>query len=306
MFNFIYAGIAVVFVMTLTSALLVLIMLMIWKTHILLVLGYVLIFGSVELLYLSAVLYKFDQGGYLPLTFAAVLMCIMYIWNNVYRRKYYYELEHKISPHKVINEIGGDKRVQRIPGLAIFYSELVQGIPPIFKHYVKNVPALHSVLVFVSIKSLPISRVATEERFLFRRVEPKELNMFRCVVRYGYNDVHNEQESFQRILIERLKDFIINSNINTSSNGGVIQEEEEGGINELLDREIGMINEASQAGVVHLIGQSEVIATKGSGIGKKILINYAYNFLKRNLRQSDQVFDIPHQHMLKVGMTYEL
>ncbi|KAH6808474.1 high affinity K+ transporter 5 [Perilla frutescens var. frutescens] len=34
--------------------------------------------------------------------------------------------------------------VLRLPGLAIFYSELVHGIPPIFKHYVANVPALHS------------------------------------------------------------------------------------------------------------------------------------------------------------------
>ncbi|RZC25143.1 Potassium transporter 5 [Glycine soja] len=72
-------GIAVVFVMTLTSALLVLIMIMIWKSHILLVINYVV----VELIYSSSVLYKF---GYLPLAFAAVLMIIMYIWNDVYRR----------------------------------------------------------------------------------------------------------------------------------------------------------------------------------------------------------------------------
>ena len=74
-----HAGIAVVFVMTLTSALLVLIMILIWKSHILLVINYVV----VELIYSSSVLYKF---GYLPLAFAAVLMIIMYIWNDVYRR----------------------------------------------------------------------------------------------------------------------------------------------------------------------------------------------------------------------------
>ncbi|CAN1253350.1 Potassium transporter 5 [Linum perenne] len=136
-------GIAVVFVMTLTSSFLVLIMLMIWKTHILLVLIFISTIGTVEIIYLSSVLYKFNQGGYLPLAF-----------------------------------------LSRLPGLALFYSELVQGIPPIFSHYLANVPALHSVLVFVSIKSLPIGRVPIEERFLFRRVEPKELGMFRCVARY--------------------------------------------------------------------------------------------------------------------------
>lgn len=171
-----------VFVMTLTSSFLVLIMIMIWKTHMLLVISCAVIVGSVELLYLSSVLYKFYQGGYLPLGFAAVLVTVMYVWNNAYRRKYYYELDHKISPEK-LKEIAAETKFCRIPGLGIFYSELVQGMPPIFKHYVENVPSLHSVVVFVSIKSLPISKVPIEDRFLFRRVEPKELNVFRCMVR---------------------------------------------------------------------------------------------------------------------------
>ncbi|XAR61298.1 hypothetical protein NMG60_11034951 [Bertholletia excelsa] len=319
-------GIAVVFVMTLTSSLLVLVMIMIWKTHILLIILFVLVIGSVELLYLSSVLYKFDQGGYLPLAFALVVMAIMYIWNNVYRRKYYYELDRKISPEKV-KEIVADSNFSQIPGFAIFYSELVHGIPPIFKHYLANVPALHSVLVFVSIKSLPISKVPVEERFLFRRIQPDELNLFRCVVRYGYTDVRNEEEPFERLLIERLKDFIreqhylstatgrkedmsgeingkLQNKLENGNNSGKVEEQEEQ--MEALEREIEVLDQAWRAGVVHLLGESEVIASKGAGVGKRILIDYGYNFLKRNLRQTEKVFDIPHEKLLKVGMTYEL
>ena len=166
-----------VFVMTLTSAFLVLIMIMIWKSHILLVISYVLVISSVELFYLSPVFDKFAHGGYLPLAFAAILMTIMFIWNNVNRRKYFNELDHKISLGK-LKDIAADTNLCRMPGLALFYLELVQGIPPIFKHYVLNIPALHSVLVFVTIKSLPISKVPIEECFLFRRVEPKNKNAF--------------------------------------------------------------------------------------------------------------------------------
>lgn len=145
--------------MTLTSSFLVLIMVMIWKTHIIFIIAYILIIGSVELVYLSSVLYKFDQGGYLPLAFAAVLMSIMYVWNSVFRKKYFYELNHKVSSEK-FNEMVNTTSFRRIPGMALFYSELVQGIPPIFKHYVEHVHALHSVLVFVTIKSLPVSKVS--------------------------------------------------------------------------------------------------------------------------------------------------
>ena len=306
--------------MTLTSAFLVLIMIMIWKSHILLVISYVLVIGSVELLYLSSVFYKFDQGGYLPLAFAAILMTIMYIWNDVHRRKYFYELDHKISLEK-LNEIATDKNLCRMPGLAMFYSELVQGIPPIFKHYVENVPALHSILIFLTIKSLPISKVPVEERFLFRRVEPRDQNMFRCVVRYGYIDVRSEDEPFEKMLVERLKQFIINDfwfsqrKLSNGKNDGELEveffnEEDENEevehVKEELEREIEAMDQASHAGIVHLIGENEVVARKGASIGKRFLINYAFNFLKKNLRQTENVFEIPQKRMLKVGMTYEL
>lgn len=73
-------GIAVVFVMALTSSFLVLIMIMIWKMHILLVISYILVIGTIELLYLSTVFYKFNQEAYLALTFALVLMGIIYTY----------------------------------------------------------------------------------------------------------------------------------------------------------------------------------------------------------------------------------
>ena len=330
---FLRAGIAVVFVMTLTSSFLVLIMIMIWKIHIIFAISYIVIIGALEFLFLTSVLYKFDQGGYLSLVFATVLITIMFVWNNVFRGKYYYELEHKVSSNK-LKEILDDTKFCRIPRLALFYSELVHGIPPIFKHYAANVPALHSVFIFVSIKTLPISKVPVEERFLFRRIEPKDLNVFRCVVRYGYTDVRNEQEPFEKILVERLKEFIsddfwlsqrmlnndkedgeVNDEMKqveeikeeeTLSDNEDVKEVEEVKGREVVKREIGEVDKAWNSGVVHLIGEGEVVASKGASIGKRILINYVYNFLTRNLRQSNEVFDIPHKRMLKVGMIYEL
>ncbi|KAH7570593.1 hypothetical protein JRO89_XS05G0141300 [Xanthoceras sorbifolium] len=144
-------------------------------------------YGIAVILYLSSVLYKFNQGGYLPLAFSAVLITVMFVWNNVYRRKYYYELENKVSPER-LKEMAADSRVCRIPGLAMFYSELVHGIPPIFKQYVANVPAMHSVLVFVSMKTLPINKVPSEE--------------------YGYTDLHQTEEPLESVLVDKLKKFI--------------------------------------------------------------------------------------------------
>ncbi|KAF9605395.1 hypothetical protein IFM89_016972 [Coptis chinensis] len=324
-------GIAVVFVMTLTSAFLLVIMIMIWKTHILLVILYVLVIGSVELVYLSYVLYKFDEGSYLPLAFTVVLVTVVYVWNYVYRMKYIYELDHKISSHQ-FKEIVAKTNTCRLQGLTIFYSELVQGIPPIFQHYIANVPALHSVLIFVSIKSLPISKVPVDERFLFRRVEPHGLNVFRCIVRYGYKDVCNEHESFERTLVDRLKEYIkeelwiwssiksntkeivenggakdnVGANDESVHNGEGMTMDEEEKKEEVVVDDIEEVDRGLEAGIVHLMGESEVVAGKGSGFAKMVMINYVYTVLRRNLRQTDKAFDIPHKCLLKVGMTYKL
>ncbi|KAH6808467.1 hypothetical protein C2S51_029575 [Perilla frutescens var. frutescens] len=289
----------------------VLVMIMIWKTNILLVILYVLIIGSIELIYLSSVLYKFNQGGYLPLVFAMIMMMIMFVWNYVYRKKYYFELDHKISP-QIVREIVVGTNSQRLPGMAIFYSELVQEIPPIFKHYVDNVPTLHSVVVFVSFKSLPIGKVSEEERFLFRQVQPQELQVFRCVVRYGYKDVRNEEDPFEQQLLERLKVFIREQGSIKAEKGvdKMQGSENEDGIGNrddgAVEAEIRDLDRAWGNGVVHMVGEQEVAATKGANIGKRLIIDYAYNFMKKNVRQSNVVFDIPHKRMIKVGMIYQL
>ncbi|KAM3735841.1 hypothetical protein ACB098_10G118400 [Castanea mollissima] len=284
-------GLAVVFVMTLISFVLVLVMIMTWKTHILHIISYILIIGTIELIFLSSVLYKFVQGGYFPIALAAVLMNVMYVWNNVFLKKYYYELENKISPEK-LKEIVANTSFYRITGLTLFYSELVQGIPPIFKHYIEN------------------------PRVFFFGKEPRELNVLRCVVRYGYIDVQNESEPFEKVLIERLKEFISDDFrlsqrrlSNAEKEGDVLDdwlEKEKSGSGDVREFEEDEGQEAWHAGVVHLMGETEVVAGEEASMGKRIIKNYAYNFLKRNLRESKEVVDIPHERMLKVGMTYEL
>ncbi|KAK9992303.1 hypothetical protein SO802_027288 [Lithocarpus litseifolius] len=297
-------GIAVAFVFTITSSFLLLVMVMIWKTKIYLIVMYALTIGLLEFLFLSSVLYKFVDGGYLPLLFALTLVTIMYLWNYGYRKKYKYELENKVSTRKLV-EVASNPSIHRVPGVALFYTELVHGISPIFTHYVTNVPALHSILVFVSIKYLTISTVPLEERFLFGRIEPHELGIFRCVVRYGYKDSRSECEFFKEMLVNHLKEFIQNDLL--KPNELVDNKEVEKIDEETVQKEVGIVNDALKVGdVVYLMGENEVMASKGSSLLKKLAINYAYNWLKRCVRQADEVFMIPRNRLLKVGMTYEV
>ncbi|RWR94919.1 putative potassium transporter 12 [Cinnamomum micranthum f. kanehirae] len=201
-------GIAEVGVMLVTTTLVTLVMLLIWQKNLFLALCFPAIFGTVELIYLSAVLTKILEGGWLPLVFAFFFLCVMYTWNYGSVLKYQSEIRETISMD-FMHDLGSTLGTIRVPGIGLLYNELVQGIPSIFGQLLLSLPAIHSTIVFVSIKYVPIPIVPQEERFLFRRVCPKDYHMFRCVARYGYKDMRKENHhAFEMLLVESLEKFL--------------------------------------------------------------------------------------------------
>ncbi|KAM6562171.1 hypothetical protein CsatB_022169 [Cannabis sativa] len=201
-------GIAEVGVMIVSTILVTLVMLLIWQTNLFVAILFPLVFGSIELIYLSAVLTKLLEGGWLPLVFATFFLCVMYTWNYGSVLKYQSEVREKISMD-FMQELGSTLGTVRVPGIGLLYNELVQGIPSIFGQFLLSLPAIHSIVVFVCIKYVPIPVVPQEERFLFRRVCEKDYHMFRCIARYGYKDVRKEDHhAFEQLLVESLETFL--------------------------------------------------------------------------------------------------
>ncbi|KAK8448716.1 hypothetical protein SEVIR_7G089700v4 [Setaria viridis] len=331
-------GICVVTTFSITTHLVTVVMLLIWKKHIIFVLLFYVVFTCTELIYLSSILSKFIQGGYLPFCFALVLMTLMATWHYVHVKRYWYELDH-IVPTNQMTTLLEKNDVQRIPGVGLLYTELVQGIPPVFPRLIKKIPSVHSIFLFMSIKHLPISHVVPAERFLFRQVGPREHRMFRCVARYGYSDSLEEPKEFAGFLVDRLKMFIqeeiafaqndaenedhtevpdaptrprrsTNSVVHSeeaieprvSSNSGRITVH----ANQTIEEEKQLIDREVERGVVYLMGEATVSAGPKSSILKKVVVNYIYTFLRKNLTEGHKALSIPKDQLLKVGITYEI
>ncbi|XP_058743762.1 potassium transporter 5-like [Vicia villosa] len=309
-------GVAIICDMTITTFLVSVVMLIVWKKKVWQIALFVIPFGSIELVYLSAQMIKFKQGGFLPLVSALVFTVVMGIWFYAQKERYMFELKNKISSENLIKLVN-DLNTNRMPGIGVLYSELVQGIPPIFPHFIANIPSVHSVVIFVSIKTIPISRVILKERFLFRHVEPRECNVFRCIVRHGYDDIIGDSIEFESQLVQHLKEFIIQESKymlevdeTTMCEELASNKEEKDSIEamnevEEVDNVIKFIDKAFEKGVVYMLGETEVVADPNSSIINKIIVN-AYNVLRRNFQQKHELMAIPHKRLLKVGMTYEI
>ncbi|KAH0935266.1 hypothetical protein HID58_012383 [Brassica napus] len=198
---------AVVLVMLVTTLLMVLTMLLVWRCHWILVLIFAFLSLVVELSYFSAVLLKVNQGGWVPLIIAAISLLVMSVWQYATVKKYEFEMHSKVSMSWILG-LGPSLGLVRVPGVGLVYTELASGVPHIFSHFITNLPAIHSVVVFVCVKYLPVYTVPEEERFLVKRIGPKKFRMFRCVARYGYKDLHRKDDDFENKLLTNLSSFI--------------------------------------------------------------------------------------------------
>ncbi|TVU29922.1 hypothetical protein EJB05_21515 [Eragrostis curvula] len=307
-------GICVVTVFSITTHLMSVVMLLVWQLHPAVVAAFYAAFGFVEFLYLSSILSKFAEGGYLPFCFALVLMALMASWHYVHVRRYWYELDRAV-PSAELAAVLARRDVRRVPGVGLLYSELVQGIPPVFPRLVDKIPSVHAVLVFMSIKHLPVPRVPPPERFIFRRVGAVGDHVFRCVARYGYADPLEGHGEFAAFLLDRLKMFVQEEAAfacHPSSDGDGARRDDDNGdarraqVAAAVAEEQRFIDAEAERGVVYLMGEASVTAAAGSSVVKRVVVNNVYGFLRKNLRESHKALSIPKDQMLRVGITYEI
>lgn len=331
-------------VMLVTTLLMIPVMLLVWRCHWILVLTFAGLSLAVELPYIS-VLFKLGQAGWVPLGISAIFLVIMYVWHYGTKKRYEFEMQSRVSLAWILS-LGPSLGLVRVPGVGLIYTELANGVPHIFSHFITNLPAIHSVVVFVCVKYLPVYTVPAEERIIVKRIGPKNIRMFRCVVRYGYKDIHKKDNDFEKMLFDTLAEFIrMESMLSHFSSSGdcslksidlLIENEEEsigemtssssldlsavyshqrgGGtgppsrrmmsLRQSMEDELDFLNRAKDAGVVHFLGNTVMRAQKGSGLLKKIAVDYIYAFLKKICRENSVCLNLPHESLLNVGQIF--
>ncbi|WOL04602.1 putative potassium transporter 9 [Canna indica] len=358
------SGLAVITVMLVTTCLTSLVMILCWQKSPFLALAFLLFFGSIEILYFSASLIKFLEGAWLPVLLALFLMTIMFVWHYATIKKYEFDLHNKVSLDWLLT-LGDKLGIVRVPGIGLVFTDIISGVPANFSRFVTNLPAFHRILVFVCVKYVPVPFVPPSERYLVGRVGPPYHRSYRCIVRYGYRDVHQDIDSFETELLASLSDFIqleasiteqrfsesvdsyengltvVGSNLlthhtNCNTARSTLQESMEDELSDKNTVELAPVSAgkkvrffledntnsptlsgpareeledlltARESGCAFILGHSHVKAKPGSSIMKKLAIDIAYNFLRRNCRGRDVALRVPPASLLEVGMVYVL
>jgi KUP system potassium uptake protein len=71
-----------------------------------------------------------------------------------------------------------------------------------------------------------------------------------------------------------------------------------------VQEELQELSDAREAGMAFILGHSHVKAKSGSSFIRRFVINFCYDFLRRNSRGPNYAVSIPHASTLEVGMMY--
>ena len=94
-----------------TTCLISLVALIIWRLHIAIVLAFFLIFGTLDALYLSAVLTKVPQGAWFTLLLAFILSTIFILWRFGKEQQWKAERSDRFQPGQLM-KIGEDGQLK--------------------------------------------------------------------------------------------------------------------------------------------------------------------------------------------------
>ncbi|PON97731.1 Potassium transporter [Trema orientale] len=200
-------GIAYMTMTIVTTWLTSLVINLVWQKSAMLALLFSMLFGSVEIIYFSSSCMRIPKGGWFPLMFSVIFLVIMYAWHYGSWKKYSQDLHNKLSMRWILT-LGPSLGIIRVPGIGLIYTELATGVPATFTHFLTTLPAFYQVVVFVCVKTVPVSHVPHKERYLIGRIGPKSYRLYRCIIRNGYKDIIKNGEDFETDLVMSIAEFI--------------------------------------------------------------------------------------------------
>jgi len=175
-------GVAVTMTMLITTVLFYFTARHLWKWSVLKTLPLCVVFGSVELAFLSANLVKFFDGGWFPLAVGAVIFTLMTTW-AMGRRLVRASMERSAISQEMLIESLSHSKIVKVPGSAIFMTSTSGRSPVALLHSLKHYQAIHQRVIFMTL-------VTEDEPWVLpsRRVQVEQLGegFWRVTGRYGF------------------------------------------------------------------------------------------------------------------------
>ncbi len=148
-----------------------------WKAGALLAL-----FLSFDIPFLVANLFKFFEGGYVPMLIGAALIAGMLIWSRgrtALMERYTKQFSSLEKARPSIERW----LCSRVRGSAVFLAPSADHVPPVLMHHVERSCSLHDTVVLLTVREMPTPEVPAESRY---SLTAQGDGFYKLIVNFGY------------------------------------------------------------------------------------------------------------------------
>jgi KUP system potassium uptake protein len=175
-------GIAVTGVMVISTMLVATVARNKWRWPLWLVIAVFGIFATADLAFFSSnLLYKFLDGGWLPVVIAVVVLFLMDTWRA--GRKAFVEKTHGTGLSTDLFLERADKTPTRVAGTAIYFAPRLDDIPGALLHNLKHNQVLHERVILLNVVVEDMPFVPKEKRLEVRRLGK---GFYAVVIHFGF------------------------------------------------------------------------------------------------------------------------
>jgi KUP system potassium uptake protein len=146
-----------------------------------------LIFLILDLVFFSATLSKFFQGGWITIIIALIVLFMMLSWISGRERMLKARWNGSIKIKNFLSQIKKNPP-KRVPGTAIFFVPNIEVVPMALINNLKHNQVLHKRIVFMHLSSTNFPKLRDDERVIVKHYSN---NFYNIIVRYGFQEEPN-------------------------------------------------------------------------------------------------------------------
>ena len=328
-------GVCVIIVTMITTCMVSLVALIIWRVPLYLVLPVWLAFALLDGAYLSSALLKVPDGAWFTLLLAVILSSIFILWRWGKEQQWTAEAEDRIVSSQLlqlspapsvtvgdkITPVGPADKQQQLAltpaygggaistasGLGIFFDKTGGGpsaVPKVFAQFVRKFKARPDVVVFFHMRPLSVPTVPPGQRFVLTRVRQIP-SCYRLVLRHGYADDVLTPD-LGRAIFHALAHFVTRTGVD---DGRVTPKDEE--LPPAVREELRALTRAQDAQTVYVMGKQVMRIRRGGAdnfLSRTVrwLALETFLWIRENSRTKLADLDIDHDSLIEVGFVKDI
>ncbi|TVY78242.1 Potassium transporter [Lachnellula suecica] len=299
-------GVCVIFVTFITTCLVSLVAIIIWRHNFLLVAFLFLVFGALDGVYLSSALTKVPTGAWFTIMLSAILSSIFVLWRFGKENQWAAEREDRFQPsHLLTTSAAGEVKltpafggmaVSKVNGVGIFFDKIGDMVPIVFTQFVRKFSARPEIIVFFHMRPLSTPSIPEAERYVLQRTSIP--GCYRMTVRHGYTD-DIVTPDLGRMVIEQLVLFITRDHSTSGSSASSVEHSPE------VQAELGLVTKAAEAQMVYVMGKEQMTIKKGTNVFRKLFL-MLFLWIRENSRTKMADMNIPFDQLVEVGFVKEI